>query len=63
MIKNLIRANLPTHTEVSVLVLADEAWVQEERLSLDQVRDLLAASITSAGSSLVTIQMVDFRNR
>ena len=36
------RANLPTFSEISASVLADEAWVQGEQESLDLVRELVS---------------------
>ena len=73
------RANLPTFAEISASVLVDEAWVQGEQESLDLVRELVSinqseatllvltnqvtSSISSASSSRVSIEFIEFRQR
>ena len=53
----LAKSNLPNHTELVVTVVADEAWVRTEQMSMNDLKNIMTEAITSARSPSVSMEI------
>ena len=51
------RPNLPTNTELLVTVMADEAWVRSEGMSLEDVEDAISDALATSGSASIRMTL------
>ena len=52
------RPNLPTDTELLVTVVADEAWIRSEGMTMESVEEALSSALASSGSATVRMTLV-----